>query len=432
MPNDPDRARAVVALFVGAAMMNAAIAVTGVVGTIAVGDLLGTGWGGLPNTAAIAGTGAGALVLTRVMTARGRRAGILRGYLTATAGAGLAVAALAASRGTPGTPGGVALLVVCVLTGMVLLGLGNAAGQLSRYAAAELFPPERRGLAIGVVVWSGTVGAVGGPLLLRPAEGAAVALGGAPAAGPFALAALVTAVAALAATTLPRRRPAGDPLPGVGGRTAVRTVLASPAARTAAVVMATGQIVMVLVMTAVPLHLHHHGHGIGVVGVVLSLHTLGMFVLSPVTGRLVDAVGARRVVLGGLALLVGGAAPAGVFGGAAMLGPLLLVLGLGWNLCFVGGSAVLAREVPAAERAGVEGVVETAVWGLSGAGSLTGTALLAVGGMGTLAAVATVVAVLPLVAVPSSLPGRARSAAGETARRVAPWETVRPASRASR
>ena len=71
MPNHLHRARAVAALFLGAAMMNAAIAVTGVVGTIAVGDLLGTGWGGLPNTAAIAGTGAGALVLTRVMTALG-------------------------------------------------------------------------------------------------------------------------------------------------------------------------------------------------------------------------------------------------------------------------------------------------------------------------------------------------------------------------
>ena len=201
-----------------------------------------------------------------------------------------------------------------------------------------------------------------------------------------------------------------------------------PASRTAAAAMATGQVVMVLVMTAVPLHLHHHGHGIGVVGLVLSMHTLGMFVLSPVTGRLVDAAGARRVVLGGLALLVGGAAPAGFFGGAAALGPLLLVLGLGWNLCFVGGSAVLAREVPAAERTAVEGAVETAVWGLSGAGSLAGTALLAVGGLGTLAAVGTVVALLPLVAV-SSLPGRARPGAGEAARRVAPWVVTSRVSR---
>lgn len=430
MPNDLDRARAVAALFVGAAMMNAAIAVTGVVGTIAVADLLGTGWGGLPNTAAIVATGVGALVLTRVMTARGRRGGILRGYLAATAGAGLVVTALAVARaGGPDSSGGVALLVVCVVTGMALLGLGNAAAQLSRYAAAELFPPERRGFAIGVVVWSGTVGAVGGPLLLRPAEDAAVALGAAPAAGPFALAALVTAIAALAATTLPAGRPVGDPLPGSGARGAVRTVLASPAVRTAAASMATGQIVMVLVMTAVPLHLHHHGHGIGVLGVVMSLHTLGMFLLSPVTGRLVDAVGARRVVLGGLGLLVAGAAPAGIFGSATALGPLLLVLGLGWNLCFVGGSTVLAREVPAAERAGVEGVVDTVVWGLSGAGSLAGTVLLAAGGLGTLAVAGTVLALLPLVAVVSSMPGRARPEPGEPERRVTPWVETSRASR---
>jgi MFS family permease len=426
MSSHPHPTRPVAALFAGAALMNAAMAVTGVVGSIAVADLLGTAWGGLPNTAAIAGTGAGALLLTRLMTARGRRAGVLRGYLAATAGAVLVVVALAVAHRRPDVGSGV--VVACVVAGMVLVGLGNAAGQLSRYAAAELFPPQRRGFAIGVVVWSGAVGAVGGPLLLAPAEGAAVALRSAPAVGPFALAALATAAAVVvAAAALPVRRPAGDaPSPAAGGRRAVATVRAVPAARTAAGAMVTGHVVMALVMTAVPLHLHHHGHGIGLLGAVLALHTLGMFVLSPVTGRLVDAVGARRVVLAGVALLVAGAAPAGLSGSAAVLGPVLFLLGLGWNLCFVGGSTVLAREVPAAERAGVEGVVETAVWGLSGVGSLAATALLAAGGLGALAVVATVVALLPLAAVRSSLPG------GAAARRVAAWETVRPVSRASR
>jgi MFS family permease len=415
MSSHPYPARSVAALFVGAALMNAAMAVTGVVGSIAVADLLGTGWGGLPNTAAIAGTGAGALLLTRLMAARGRRAGILRGYRAATAGAGLVVVALATAHGGPRGTGGVAVVVACVVAGMVLLGLGNAAGQLSRYAAAELFPPQRRGFAIGVVVWSGAVGAVGGPLLLAPAQNAAAAAGSAPAVGPFALAALVAAVAVVAAAALPARRPAGATPSPVGGRRAVATVLALPPARTAAGVMVTGHVVMGLVMTAVPLHLHHHGHGIGLVGVVLALHTLGMFVLSPVTGRLVDAVGARRVVLAGVALLVAGAAPAGVSGRPAVLGPVLFLLGLGWNLCFVGGSTVLAREVPAADRAAVEGVVETAVWGLSGVGSLAATALLATGGLGALAVVATAVALLPLAAVPSSLPGRCPPGSGVVA-----------------
>ena len=168
--------------------------------------------------------------------------------------------------------------------------------------------------------------------------------------------------------------------------------------------MSTGQVVMVLVMTAVPLSLHHHGHGIGLIGVVLSAHTLGMFVLSPLTGRLLDLLGARRVMLAGLVLLVAGAAPLGIVDDASLLGVTVFVLGIGWNLCFVGGSGALARELPPAGRTAVEGTVEAGVWGLAAVASLAATALLAAGGIAAPAAAATAVAVLGLVVVPSWRP----------------------------
>jgi MFS family permease len=390
------RVRAVVALFAGAAMMNAAMATSSVVSTLVVADLLGTGWGGLPNTAAVVATGVGALALTRVTVVRGRRAGLLGGYAAAAAGGALAVVALAAPSGA-----GTAAVVALVIAGMVLIGLGNAAAQLSRYAAADVVPAHRRGLAIGVVVWSGTVGAVGGPLLLQPAEDAAVDLGGAAAAGPFALAALAAVVAALAAVAVPARA-AGAPAPRAESRTApLRAIVATPVARTAFLVMSTGQVVMVLVMTAVPLSLHHHGHGIGLVGAVLSAHTLGMFVLSPLTGRLLDLLGARRVMLAGLVLLVAGAAPLGVVDDASLLGVAVFGLGVGWNLCFVGGSGALARELPPSGRTAVEGTVEAGVWGLAAVASLAATGLLAAGGIAAPATLAAGVAVVALVAVPS-------------------------------
>jgi MFS family permease len=390
----PPRARALLALFAGAAAMNAAIATGSVVSTIAVADLLGTGWAGLPNTAAILATGAGALLLTRLMAASGRRTGLLAGYLVAAAGAVLATVALAgAATSRP-------LVVVLVVGGMLLVGLGNSAAQLSRYAAAELFPPERRGFAIGVVVWSGTVGAVGGPLLLRPAEDAARAAGWAAPAGPFAFVAVAAAVAGLAAATLPagaRREPGAAPFGR--GPAPLTAVLAAPAARTAFAVMATAQVVMVLVMTAVPLAMHHHGHGIGLVGVVLSAHTLGMFVLSPVTGRLLDLAGTRPVTLAGLALLVAGAVPVALVDSSRLTGIAVFGLGVGWNLCFVGGSAVLSREVPAADRAAVEGAVDAGVWTLAAAGSMAATGLLAAGGLGATALVAATLGALPAAAL---------------------------------
>src|SRR4051812_21747639 len=117
--NHLGRVRAVAALFAGAALMNAAMAVASVVGTIAVADLLGTSWGGLPNTAGIVATGAGALLLTRVMVVRGRRAGLVGGYLAAAGGAALAVAVLAAPARAGTGP-----VVGCIVAGMLLLGLG--------------------------------------------------------------------------------------------------------------------------------------------------------------------------------------------------------------------------------------------------------------------------------------------------------------------
>jgi MFS family permease len=268
------------ALFTGAAVMNAAMASTSAVSTIAAADQLGPEWSGLPNTAAIVGTGIGALALSRLMNRWGRRAGLLLGYLAATAGAAIAAAA---------TAGTSPAYLIC---GMLLLGLGNAAAQLSRYVAAELYPPHRHGFAIGTVVWAGTLGAVGGPLLLDTSARLATALGWVALAGPFLFGVLTAGVAAVAATGTPARRaqPLGEAVP-------IRNLLRAPAARTALAVMATAQLAMVVVMTAMPLDMHLHGRGLGAVGVALSAHTLGMFALSPVTGRLLDRVGPRPVML---------------------------------------------------------------------------------------------------------------------------------------
>ena len=116
------------ALFLASAAMNAAMAVASAVATLVVADRLGAGWGGVPNTAGIVGTGLGAWVLAQVMAARGRRAGLAAGYATSLVGAVLAVVAVTRRD------------VIWLTVGMLLLGCGNAAAQLSRYAGADLFP----------------------------------------------------------------------------------------------------------------------------------------------------------------------------------------------------------------------------------------------------------------------------------------------------
>ncbi len=389
------RTRPMAGLFAGAALMSAAMATASTVSTIMVADRLGTGWGGIANTAGVAGTGIGALLLTRLAARRGRAASLASGYLAATVGGAVAAVAVAA--------GDVAGLVV----GMLLLGLGNAAAQLSRYAAADLHPADRRGRALGVIVWAGTLGAVGGPLLLAPAETLAQRLGWPGLTGPYAFALAATALAATAATwTAPRWVP-GEPAP-----TPARGLLRAPSARGALAVMTTGQVVMVAVMTAAPLDMHRHGHGLGPIGLALSAHTLGMFALSPLTGRLVDRLGSGPVMVTGLVALVAACAAAASApqDHAAARAAALFLLGYAWNLCFVGGSGALARDLPAGDRVRVEGTVDAAVWGAAAVASLGSTAVLAAGGYGLLAAGSGLLVLLPVVVLLGGRVGDRRQA----------------------
>ena len=370
------RTRAMLALFIGTALSNAAMATASAVATIAAAEQLGTAWGGLPNMAGIAGTGFGALVLTVVMSRRGRRAGLVVGYLAATAGAAAAAYAVAHDD------------IAGLSVGMVLLGIGNAGAGLSRYAAAELYSPHRHGFAVGMLTWAGTVGAVGGSLLLGLMGAAATVIGGEALLGPFLFGTLAAGLAALAAVGAPTTTPAEhSPI-------RLRPLLARPDARSAFTVMATAQLVMVAVMTAAPLEMHMHGHTLVAVGTVLSAHMLGMFAPSPLTGRLVDRLGTRPVMLAGLFTLAVAAILTAAGTHTAPRAAALFLLGFGWNLCFIAGSVRLARNVARASRMQLEGAVESGVWAIAATAGLASTPVLTAGGYSALAGLAVTAIVI--------------------------------------
>jgi MFS family permease len=391
--NKKVQARRMVALCTGVALMNGAMAITSVASTLVTGERLGPGWAAVPNTAAIIGTGFGAAVLTSLMRLCGRRATLVAGYLAATAGAFLALGAVAS--------GDIVMLVVA----MVLIGIGNAGAQLSRYAAADLYAVRHRGQAIGVVVWSAAVGAVGGPLLLGVSDAPATALGLAEFSGPFAVAVLTCVLAAAAMARFRAAPPTGHA--AAGPRTPLLPLLRGRVTRSALAAMVTGHVVMAVVMTASPLHMHMHGHGLDWIGMALSAHTFGMFAFSPLTGRLCDRVGPRPVVLMGYGTLLASTFLIAVAGeDPAWLRPAgLFLLGYGWNLCFVAGSNLLATRVPAAARTEVEGAVDTAVWTTAAVATLASTPLLTTVGYEALCAIACgAAAVAALAARPPAAP----------------------------
>ena len=132
----------------------------------------------------------------------------------------------------------------------------------------------------------------------------------------------------------------------------------------------------------------------------MTAHVAGMFALAPLTGRLVDGLGPRPMVLLGAVLLMLASALAGLDTGLGTVLPAMFLLGYGWNACFVAGSTMLARGVPLNVRARIQGRVEVLI-GVVGVFSSFASGPLLVGGsgMGWLGAAGLVSALLLLVAL---------------------------------
>jgi MFS family permease len=374
------------ALFVSVAATAVSMSGTSTVGTLIASDAVGPAWSGISATFGIAGNACGALLLSRLMATRGRRFGLMTGFATAVAGALAAVSGVLAGQ------------FPVLLLGMVLLGIGNGGAQLARYAGAEFYSSDRRATALSALVLAGTVGAILGPSLIAPAAAGARSAGLPELAGTFVLAVGFCALACGSAALMPRG--AGRTGATTTDRVGVRTWLTLRPVRLALTAMVCGQVAMVAVMTMTPVHLHEHGQGLAVVGGVLSAHMIGMFALSPLSGRLTDRFGGSTAIVLGMGTLVCSSVVA-ILAPTDASGPLLSIalflLGYGWNLCFVGGSSLLSRDLPAGQRTKLQGGIDATVWAASAVASLASGRLLAIGDYGFLAAVAGLVAIVPVV-----------------------------------
>jgi MFS family permease len=305
---------------------------------------------------------------------------------------GLALAVAVGSLGAAGCVvaaglGSFPLLVLCLL----VMGSAQAAFKLSRFTAAEVSPAARRGRAVATVVLGGTVGSVLGPLLVTPSGRLTAWAGFGELAGPYLAGALLFGAGALLLGLFLRPEPkllaarvaASESV--AGGSAPARTLAElsrDQGIRTAMLVVIGSYAVMVMVMGMTSLHMHHRAHALDAISLVIAAHTLGMFAFSPVTGRLADRWGRRpTLALGLAALLVGclGSIP------SVALVPMiasLFILGLGWNLCFIGGSVLLADHLTPPERARIQGINDLLVGVTAGSASLVSGIVYAGAGFG--------------------------------------------------
>jgi len=345
---------------------------------------------GLPQALLVAGSAVAALGLSALTVRRGRRTALSTGAAVAMIGCAVVIG------------GAVYGSLLPILAGSALLGAGNTAVMLGRYAAADLGPEAARPTAMAAVLAATTVGAVAGPNLLLPAGVLAGGLGLPGLAGPYGVAAVGFAAAAVMLAA--GLRPVTEVAPPAGGQGPDPRLPGEPVGRSSAVglgVLTVANLVMVAVMTMAPIQLHHLGGGLGVVGLVVSLHIAGMFAPSPLSGWLTSRIGGERTAVAGGAVLTAACALAAAGAGTtAVLAVAMALLGVGWNLALVAGSALLTADVPARLRPRLEGRGEIGMGVAAAGGGAASGAVAAAGGYSLLAVAGAVCAVMIPVVIP--------------------------------
>jgi MFS family permease len=357
--------RTIRVLVLSQTLAGAGLAAGMTVGALLAEDMVGsTGSAGVPAALLTLGSAAAAIGVGRLSQRSGRRPGLAAGYAVgALGGAGVVLAAALDSVGL-------------LFASLLLYGSGTATNLQARYAGADLASPDRRGRAVSAVLVATTLGAVVGPLLVEPTGELAGALGVRELAGPFILATAAHALAA--ATVLTLLRP--DPLltaraaqPQSHAQADDSGDVAAGTLRLAAATMILTGLMMVAVMTMTPIHMRDHGHSLGAAGLVISVHIAAMYLPSLLTGVLVDRVGRRPVLAASAVTLLAAGLLAATAPPDSM--PLLMValalLGLGWNLGLVGGTALVTDAVPLSRRARTQGTVDLAVALSGAAGGMT-------------------------------------------------------------
>lgn len=369
--------RRTLVVLVGAQILSGAGLAAGVtVGALLAQDMLETTtWAGVPSALFTIGSAAAAAAIGGISQRAGRRAGLALGYAVGALGSlGVVVAAVLDN---------IALLFACLF----IYGAGTAANLQARYAGADLASPHRRGRAISTVLVATTVGAVAGPNLVTVMGALATSWGIPRLAGPFLMSSLAYTLAAVVLWLLLRPDPlllaraqastVSTDAADSGSLEAPRT--GSGTVALGAAIMIVTQLVMVAIMTMTPVHMQHHGHSLGAAGVVIAVHVGAMYLPSPLTGLLVDKVGARTVgAAASLTLLAAGLTAALVPDASAIgLAVALALLGLGWNLGLISGTAIVADATPPASRARTQGNIDLFVAGAGAVGGLASGIIVA-------------------------------------------------------
>jgi len=337
------------------------ISATGAIVLVTLGGIIGSGLAGnralatLPVSVMVISVAATTIPATLLMRAIGRKFGSALASLSAAASALLAAYAVTVSS------------FPLFIAATAIFGINMAFTQQYRYAAVESVKHNHAGRAISIVLFGAIGGAFVGPELVKHAPSW---LGDVPYVGTLMAVAALYVVQSLLFLLL-------GPLRGEEHGTTMQShrPLAQIVRQKVFIVAVLGGTVaygvMTLIMTATPLSMHiNDGFSLEVTANVIRGHVLGMYVPSLVSGLLIERLGTvRMMTVGAMALLA--AALLGLQGQSIMhYWFALVMLGVGWNFLYVGGTTMLTLTYSMAERFKAQAVNEFSVFGTSAIASL--------------------------------------------------------------
>jgi MFS family permease len=351
------------------------VEVTGIEGILGLGPAIFLGAGGLA-----------VLPAGRLMDRVGRMPVIRGGFVVGAAGP--AVTALGCGVES----------AALVIAGFALCGASSAIVLLSRAAAAEMFPPDRRARGVSLVLFGAVFGALLGPLLFGPIfagkhlDSDALVLPWLAAGGVM----LVGLAISFGVRTDPGTIGASHGEGAVRGPAEpLRLIVRRRGVPTALLAAISSFAVMAGVMNLSGYVAVGHGHHQSDVFNVISAHIVGMYGLVLVVGGFVDRVGRRPALVGGLAIMALSNVGLVWLDGITGMSVSLFGLGLGWNLAFVAATTELVSLAAPAERGRLVGFSDLLSSLIGASLALLGGVVYSAFGTGTLAVAATVLAAAP-------------------------------------
>ena len=317
-------------------------------------------WATLPIALVVVGTAVFIIPASLLM----RRIGRKRSFMIASliAGLGAIMAAYALTQRS----------FVLFSLSSLFMGLNSAFVQQYRFAAAESVEAPFAGRAISYVLLGGIFAGFLGPEIAKRTQNlysAELYV------GPFLIAAIISALVIILLSFMKDVAPAMQQSSS-GGRP-LSEIARQPTFLLAAMSGAVAYGVMTFIMTATPLHMKTAGgFNLEQTAWVIQSHIIAMFLPSLITGYLIERFGLFRIMITGALLLLGCTSLAIYSIHLIHYWGALVLLGLGWNLMFVGGSVLLTHTHRVEERFKTQAANDFLIFGIRAATSLSAGAVL--------------------------------------------------------